>query len=339
MPLHVLVGLGWIVVAGVMQGIFALPMKYVRAWRWEHLWGVYSIIAFMVLPLAVAIWTVPRLPDVYAQVPAVAILQTALFGAGWGAGSVFFGLGLDAWGLSLGFPLMTGLYTALGALVPMALLTPHLLPTQKGALVMGGNALTVIAVCLFAYAGHLRDKATGAPPVATIGVQRTFVGALVICVLAGVLSAMFNFGYAFGGSIQRAAQSFGATESDALNAIWLVMIPAGGVVNIAYCVYVMQRAGTSRDFLAGRTLEWTCAIVMALLWMGSVVLYGWGVTPLGPLGSTLGWSLWNAVMIATTIVCGLLTGEWSGVRGWPIVALWLAAALLTVAMTMLGYGT
>jgi L-rhamnose-H+ transport protein len=339
MQTDVVAGLAWIAIAGVMQGMFALPMKYVRRWRWEHLWSVYSLVAFFVLPLAVAWATVPRLGEVYQHSPGLALVQTAIFGVAWGAGSVCFGLGVDAWGLSVGFPLMTGLYTSLGALVPMALLTPHLLFTTKGWIVLGGNALTVVSVCLFAYAGRLRDGVRGAPPPATLGVQRTFAGALVICLLAGVLSAMFNFGYAFGGSIQRAAQELGATESDALNAVWLVMIPAGGLVNLLYCLRLMCRAGNGGGLLEGRATDWTSAIVMALLWMGSVVVYGWGVTPLGALGPTLGWSLWNAVMIAATMGGGLMSGEWTGVHGWPRAWLLSAATVLVAGMAVLGFGS
>ena len=61
-----------------------------------------------------------------------------------------------------------------------------------------------------------------------LGPQRSFPVALTICILSGVLSAMFNFGYAFGGKITQAAIALGSTPDNAVNAIWLVMLPAGG---------------------------------------------------------------------------------------------------------------
>src|SRR2546422_10783170 len=98
-----LIGLWWIFVAGVTQGAYVLPMKYTRAWKWEHLWFWFSVIAFFILPLGVAIATVPKLADVYSMAPLSQIILAALFGLGWGAGSVFFGLGFDALGIALGF--------------------------------------------------------------------------------------------------------------------------------------------------------------------------------------------------------------------------------------------
>src|SRR6185503_6122735 len=106
-------GLFWLLIAGVMQGAFPLPMKFTRNWKWEHLWLWYALLAFFVLPLAMAIATVPRWGSVYNDVPAAALAQTATFGLAWGAGSVLYGLGIDALGMTLGYPIMTALTTAL----------------------------------------------------------------------------------------------------------------------------------------------------------------------------------------------------------------------------------
>ena len=73
-------------------------------------------------------------------------------------------------------------------------------------------------------------------------------------------------------------------------------------------------------------------------WTGSVVIYGWGANALGRLGPTLGWSLRNAILIATTVICGLLTREWEGVRGGPLYWLWGGLALLVAGTFVLGAG-
>ena len=85
-------------------------------------------------------------------------------------------------------------------------------------------------------------------------------------------------------------------------------------------------------------MDWTGAIAMAVLWTGSVILYGWGANGLGKLGPTLGWSLWNSILITTTVVCGLITGEWKGVRGMPLRTLWSSVVVLILGMVVLGAG-
>src|ERR1700683_2344411 len=137
-----LLGLVWILIAGVTQGAFPLPMKFVRRWKWEHLWLVYSVIAFFILPLVIAWGTVSHLGAVLAHAGGHILWLTAFFGAGWGAGSVFFGLGVDALGMALGFSMITGIYMALGALIPMIVLTPDLIWVRNVLLILACNGMT-----------------------------------------------------------------------------------------------------------------------------------------------------------------------------------------------------
>lgn len=332
-------GFFWILIAGVTQGAFPLPMKYARRWKWEHVWFWYSIIAFFILPALLALATVPNLGLVYELAPIDRLLWIGLFGAGWGIGSVFFGLGLDALGMALGFPLMTGLFTSLGALIPLFVLEPQSVFAREGLLIITGNAITIFGVTICAIAGKERDKRMGATQASVhIAPKRSFRVGFLICIAGGVLSASFNFGYAFGSPLADVAVAQGSTAENAVNAIWLVELAAGGLINVGYCIYLF---GTNRSWaLVGRAgaAEWSGVWVMALLWTGSVVLYGWGATQLGHLGPTIGWSLWNTILVVTTIVCGLMTGEWRGAEGRPLRLLFTGMAILIGGMCVLGMG-
>jgi L-rhamnose-H+ transport protein len=333
------VGFCWLLLAGIMQGAFPLPMKFAGKWKWEHLWGWYSLLAFLVLPFVSAVLTVPHLNRAYSGASVSAVSWIIVFGVLWGAGSVLYGLGIDALGMALGFSIMTALTTALGALVPLAVLTPDLLWRRSGLVIMIGNIVAIAGVAICAYAGDARDRLLGrAASVAAIGPRRSFPAALTICIIAGVLSAMFNFGYAFGEPIARSAMALGTNHDDALNAVWLIMLPAGGLINLGYCAYLLRKNQSARLLWKGSMGSWGGGVAMALLWTGSVVVYGWGANALGRVGPTLGWSLWNAILIATTVACGFATGEWRGVRGQPLR--WLAAgiAVLIAGMFVLGFG-
>lgn len=332
-------GLAWLLVAGIMQGAFPLPMKFAGKWKWEHLWGWYSLLAFLVLPFLTALLTVPNLAQAYSGATARTVWSIVVFGLLWGVGSVLYGLGIDALGMALGFSIMTALTTALGALVPLMVLTPDLLWRRNGLLIMMGNAVTIAGVGICAYAGSARDRQLGGSAnIAALAAARSFPAALTICIIAGVLSSMFNFGYAFGEPIARSAMAFGATHDDALNAVWLVMLPAGGLINLGYCAHLLRKNRSVGLLREGSLSAWGGGAAMALLWTGSVVVYGWGANALGRLGPTLGWSLWNAILIATTVVCGLVTGEWRGVRGQPLRYLAAGIAVLIAGMFVLGMG-
>jgi len=334
------VGLFWLLIAGVGQGIFPLPMKFTRHWKWEHLWFWYAVLAFLALPLAMAVLTVPGLIDVYRVSSSGVLPLIAAFGLAWGIGSVFFGLGIDSLGMALGFPIMTGLTTALGALIPLAVLTPDLLWKRNGILTIAGNIVTIVGVAVCAAAGSERDRQRGSSLTPSIlGPGRSFTSALTICILSGVFSAMFNFGYAFGTPIINAAVRRGATLDNAVNAVWLIVLPAGGIANVLYCVYLLRRNRSGALLFRGHLLrDWTSAAAMAVLWTGSVVVYGWGANALGRLGPTLGWSLWNAILITSTVLCGVLTHEWHGVYGRPLKLLWLGILVLIIGTFILGAG-
>jgi L-rhamnose-H+ transport protein len=47
---QVVVGVTLAMLAGVLNGSFALPMKFMRQWKWEHTWLVYSVVAMVAFP-------------------------------------------------------------------------------------------------------------------------------------------------------------------------------------------------------------------------------------------------------------------------------------------------
>lgn len=77
-----------ILLAGLTQGSFIAPMKLVRKWEWENIWLLFCFLGFIVLPGIVAALTVPQLGEVLTSSPGRSVWLAALFGIGWGCGSV-----------------------------------------------------------------------------------------------------------------------------------------------------------------------------------------------------------------------------------------------------------
>jgi L-rhamnose-H+ transport protein len=205
---------------------------------------------------------------------------------------------------------------------------------------MGGNVITIVGVVICAVAGDERDKQIAQKNVpGTLNTKVSFPVALTICILAGVFSAMLNFAFAFGAPIVEAARHLGYTTDEGVNALWLVAIPAGGILNIGYCFYLLQKRKTWPLLWRGtKPWDWFHANMMAVLWTVSLIVYGWGADDLGRLGPALGWSLWNAILIVTTFVCGVLTYEWKGASRKALRMLLVGIAMLIVATILLGMG-
>ena len=62
-------GFLFVVLAGVATGTYFLGLKYVEPWKWENIWLVYAMLALLVMPLGMALATVPRLGEAFSLAP------------------------------------------------------------------------------------------------------------------------------------------------------------------------------------------------------------------------------------------------------------------------------
>ncbi|MGB9606624.1 MAG: L-rhamnose/proton symporter RhaT, partial [Bryobacteraceae bacterium] len=151
------IGLLVVALGAAMQGSFALPQKFIRGWAWEKMWLVYSITAMVALPWLLIAAAIPEAWWAYPAVPGGVLARTALFGAGWGIGSVLFGLGIARVGMALAFAIIISLTAAVGSIVPLAILHPDQLATRRGLLLFAGLAIVIAGVALCSRAGAMKE--------------------------------------------------------------------------------------------------------------------------------------------------------------------------------------
>jgi L-rhamnose-H+ transport protein len=154
-------GVATLIIAGVMNASFTMPMKYARKWAWENTWLAWTMFALVVLPFVTALMTIPNLSMVYRSAPLDVILEVAGFGAGWGVAQVFFGVAVDMIGITLAFSVVLGTSAAVGSLIPMVSLHREHLNSAAGYAVIGAVAFVLFGVTLCAAAGRLRDRPSG----------------------------------------------------------------------------------------------------------------------------------------------------------------------------------
>jgi L-rhamnose-H+ transport protein len=325
-------GFSLLFLAGAMNGSFTLPMKFTRKWAWENTWAIWTIFALFVFPLLLAYSTVPQLSSAYAQAGAGVVLMVAACGAGWGIAQVLFGLAVEAIGIALTFSIVLGLSAAVGSLIPLVRLHPDKVVSSAGLAVISGVALVLIGVSICALAGRRREAALGATRART-----SIAKGLVFCTLSGLTAALMNFGLAFGSPILEAAQKNGAPKLWSSNAAFLPLMLAGGVPNLAYCIYLMRKNNTRNRFReAGSGSHWFLAALMAISWFASTILYGASTTTLGQLGTVLAWPLFMTLIVITATICGVVTGEWKDAGSQPFRMMVSGVGVLIAAIFVLG---
>src|SRR5437868_3394855 len=159
MSFAIWIGLTAVVLAGALQGLFAVPMKYARRWNYENISLIFSSAGMVFLPWMLTVATVPHFVEVYSLTPMPVLVRIAGFGLCWGIGSALVGLGLNLVGIVLGMAIILGLSASLGSLIPLLILSPQHLHTSQGRSYLVGTAIMLGGIAVCAHAGRLRDAA------------------------------------------------------------------------------------------------------------------------------------------------------------------------------------
>jgi len=330
-------GIAGVLLGGLLNGSFVLPMKRLVAWRWENTWLVFSVMGLIVVPWAVAVTSVPGLGSIIHQTSWPTLAKILIFGFGWGIGNVLFGLGVNRLGLAVGYGIILGLIAPIGTFLPLIVLHPERLWTRQGIALIIGTLLVMVGILFCAVAGRRRERE--AKTLATM-VQTGFMLGLVICILSGIFSPMLNFAFVFGEELQRQAFAGGARASMATNPIWALTLTAGFVANAGYSVYLLQKNRTWHLYSASGISAgyWLGGSLVGILCFGSFMAYGMGATALGPLGGIVGWPLFMSMSLITSNVWGALTGEWKGASRRSYAYSLVGIGFLIVAITVISRG-
>lgn len=327
-------------IAGVMNGLFPLPMKANKVWAWENNWLPFSFLSLVLFPGIIA-WS--ALPHLSAALQHASLADIAAAG-GCGAlvytGSLLFGISIVYAGLTLSFALLVGSMNVVGILVPRILLNHSLLGSASDWLVLAGVALSTLSVVL----GFLAGTWKRANPDATSQLPSKRALGSLLATLGGILSGLLPVAMALPWAhrlLSSAIQDGGASSSGASNAVLSLILFGGAVPNCIYCAYLLWKNGTWRHYREqSNPLHWTGVVAMAILYSASVALWGMAISPslLGALGSSVGWALFVGMIVISSTAAGLLEGEWKHAGTRAVTALTGSVAFLLASMVLICFG-
>lgn len=332
------------IAAGVMNGTFTLPMRYLGRWSWENVWALFIVVCCVIMPVVFAFATVSHIGAIFAAAPGRAILAALITGFAWGFGAIMFGQGISAIGISMGNTLVLAISASLGSLLPMFILAPERLAQPQGKAIVIGTGVAIIGIALCGYAGVLRERSQAGKAEEVrgemVGRARPFWAGLLLCIGSGLLSAVFNIGYTSAQGLAQTAERMGNTAFAGSNLIWLLMLTAGAVANLVFCGYLFHKNKTWPKYSGKETHRlYLLTIVMGLLWGGNIFVYGAAAPLLGKLGPAIGWPITLTVGLLTANLCGILAGEWRLSKGFERT--WMAAGLVVMvgAIVVLGWSS
>lgn len=318
------------------------PQRGTRQWSWQTFWLAQAAVCWFILPFVVAWITIPELTTVLAEAPRDAMRNSFFLGMLYGVGGTAFGLAIKYLGFSLTYAVAIGISCVLGTLIPplVAGQMGEILSKAGANWVLTGIAIGAVGIFLSGLAGRLKELDLGS----NVGSFNLAKG-LPLCVLAGVLSAVYGFSLAAGQPIADVAASYGAGYFEG-NVIYIFSNTGAFLTTALYCIWLHRRERTGSEYFkppAGMTrrrllLNWLLAAATGCLWYGQFFFYGLGHVRMGDYKFT-SWGIHMIMLVLFSALVGLLFREWRGCRSRTWYALAGALLVLIVAVLALAFGS
>jgi len=323
-------GLATILASGIANATFPLPMKYSRRWKWENTWLVFCTLALLVLPLAAASGMVGSLTAAYRGASLAEFAPALLCGFLWGTAQVTFGIGIASVGMAMAFAIVVGMCSVLGSLFPMIVQRPGDLAARPGLLLMASAAVLTCGLMLYAKAARSRESGKQGG-----GRGGHYRQGLAVCLYTGAAGGAINLGFAFSGALVDRVVGNGAPAQAASAAVWAVLLPAGYIPNLAYCLYLLARNRTLKTFGEETGREALLSSVMAVLWLSGWLGYGFGATAMGAHGTSVGFAAYMTALLLWSTYLGVLTGEWKAAPAHAVRMMRISVGVIALSVVVL----
>lgn len=332
-------------IGGFAAGSFYSPLKKIRGWSWETAWLMMGLAAWLGAPWIAAKLTTPELGQVVEEAIANsynAVGWAVFFGFVWGFGNLTYGMANRYLGIALGGSIAVGFCMLFGTLIPPIYkgTAGQLLNSTTGQVVLGGIFLCGLGIALCGLAGRRREvelvTTTNDSEIKTFSVRT----GLAVAVLAGVLSACFNFGLNAGSPIAELSVAHGTDPLYSNNVVLIAVLTGGFLSNALSCLVMNLKNGTfgdyvrlNRAYLPNVLLAWLSGVT----WFCQFFFYGMGQTKLGKQFEFSSWSIHMAFIVVFLNLWGLVFHEWRGTTTQTKLLVWLGILILIGSTIVIGY--
>ncbi len=342
-----------------------VPQKKVKGWSWQSYWLTQAAFCWLLLPIIGAFLTVPVFWQVVQAAPREAMLRSFLLGAAYGIGGTAFGVAIRYVGFSITYAAAIGISTVMGTAhaiakgnTTLADAGPNIqafLARAGANWVVAGLAIGVVGVAFCGLAGRWKERDQAQPGGSGASGRNLLIG-LGLCLVAGLLSAVYGISLTEGAPIAKLAERHAAGHTvlglDAAtfcsNAIYPFSNSGAFLTTALYCLYLHARHRTLGEVVllpegtekASLALNWALAILTGCLWYGQFFFYGFGhfyIMKVAGFEQTC-WAIHMILLILLGTLIGVVFKEWKGCRPRTHAGLALAVGLLIAGKLLLDYG-
>lgn len=338
--MNVIGGVAFHAVGAAFAALCYTPQKKVVKWSWQTYWLAQAFVCWFLLPLLVAWITIPELLTVLKEAPADAMWKAFGLGMAYGIGGTAFGLAIKYMGFSLTYAISIGISCVVGTLLPPLVKSELgiVLGQSGGGWIILGMALGVVGIALCGIAGRFKEidllKYTG-----EIDSSFSVAKGLPLCLLAGILSALYGFSIDQGQPIADVAVKYGAGNFQT-NVVYIFSNTGAFIVTAAYCIFLHKKNNTWSEYrlsVAPLNLNYILAAITGLLWYSQFFFYGLGHVRMGNYKFT-SWAIHMIMLVMFSMLAGLVLKEWKQAHKKTISVLVMAIVVLLTAVLSLTVG-
>jgi L-rhamnose-H+ transport protein len=297
--------------SGLIQACFALPLRYFRAWRWEHMWVAQSVTGNVLLPCLWAAFLPHQFWLKAAQVPPLKWLVLFGFGFAWGMGGAAYGLSLARVGIALTYSFTFGLATLTAAVVPILL--HWTLPPANELSFAAGLVLSSMAIVGTGLIGVRTAGTHSANNLPLPFAIHSYRWAVIIAILGGILSAAYGLGLSSQFSLVSDLLEAHLSPISAPLIVALPIYAGAASFAIPFGLTISARSHKLQDLLiANSAHNWLLAWLMGLAGVGGVLLFGTGSAGKGHPEPNVSFAIFISFFITGGNLLGLQAGELRG---------------------------
>jgi L-rhamnose-H+ transport protein len=339
-----IIGTGLHAIGGISASSCYLPNTQTRQWSWGTFWLAQALFAWVIMPLIIGWLTVPGFFQILIDSPSKPFWIAFLLGGAYGFGGMSFGKAINQIGYSLTYTLSIGISAVLGTIFPLMVFggLGNFFTKPGGGIVLTGMILSILGVVVCGWAGFKKEKDLNLAAKGKAGFNM-MVG-LLLTIVAGVLSGVFNLSLEYGQPIANMAARNGAGNFEG-NAKMVISTSGCFVVNLIWFVVAGIRNGTLKEFLPQNGLSgivivrnWLWSSLAGTLWTMQFFFYGLGHVKMGNF-QFASWVLHMSMLIFFSYIVGVMMKEWKSIKPKTYFVLIVGLITLVASFCITSYGS
>lgn len=330
-------GIGLIAFGAFASSSFAMAFSKTRGWAWENNWLVYSLFAYIIVPLISCFIFCPGFGNTLVNMPVGELALVFGLGIIYGICNLTFGLSLRYLGLSLGFALSLGLMMILGTILPPAIdgRLHALFAQSKGGMLIAGLVIALAGIALSAYSGALKDKASGSEA----NKDFNFKTGILMVLFVGITGVSQALGIEQGNVIANEMTRTGIDPLFASLPIFIVLYGGSFIITLIWCLVLAKKSNKLDAFVSvpegGILKNYAFCGLAGFLWFINYIFYGMGRSHMGEFSFTA-WGILMSLSIVFATLWGFYRGEWKSTSANTRVCMFAGLIVLVVAAFVIG---